>query len=61
MIEDAPVGIRAARAGAMTALGVARHEDAAPLQAEAADLIVNNLDEISVGELANGRLCRHPI
>lgn len=61
VIEDAPAGIKAARAGGMTALGVARHEDEALLRAEAADLIVTSLDEIAVEELAKGRLCRRPI
>ena len=61
VVEDAPAGIRAARAGGMTALGIARHQDAALLRAEAADLVVNSLDEIAVEELANGRLCRRPI
>jgi len=61
VVEDAPAGIKAARAGGMTALGIARHQDAALLRAEAADLVVNSLDEIAVGELANGRLCRRPI
>jgi beta-phosphoglucomutase len=58
VVEDAPAGIRAARAGRMTALGVARHLDTALLRVEAADLVVNNLDEVAVGELALGRLCR---
>ena len=61
VVEDAPAGIRAARAGRMTALGIARHDDEALLRAEAADLVVNSLDEIAVGELANGRLCCRPI
>ena len=56
--EDAPVGIEAARAGNMTALGVARHNDGASLQTAQADLVVTSLDEVSVDELADGRLCR---
>ena len=58
--EDAPAGIEAARAGHMTALGVARHSDAALLGAAGADLVVTSLDEIAVDELADGRLCRRP-
>jgi beta-phosphoglucomutase len=61
VIEDAPVGIKAARAGGMTALGVARQHDGAMLWAEGADLVVRSLDEIAIGELANGRLCRREV
>ncbi len=61
VIEDAPVGIRAARAGGMTALGVARQHDGTMLRAEGADLVVRSLDEIAIGELANGRLCRREV
>jgi beta-phosphoglucomutase len=60
VIEDAPAGIEAARAGRMTALGVARLRDAALLWAAGADLVVTNLDEIAIDELADGRLCRRP-
>ncbi|MGA9214481.1 MAG: HAD-IA family hydrolase, partial [Methylocella sp.] len=60
VVEDAPAGIEAARAGHMTALGVARHSDAALLRAAGADLVVTSLDEIAVYELAEGRLCRRP-
>jgi beta-phosphoglucomutase len=58
VVEDAPAGIEAARAGNMMALGIARHNDAALLWAAGADLVVTNLDEVVVDELANGRLCR---
>jgi HAD superfamily hydrolase (TIGR01509 family) len=54
--EDAPAGIEAARAGGMTALGVARLGDAVPLQAAGADLVVTTLDDIDVSELVHGRL-----
>jgi beta-phosphoglucomutase len=60
VVEDAPAGIEAARAGHMTTLGVARHSDAALLRAAGADLVVTGLDEIAVDELADGRLCRRP-
>jgi HAD superfamily hydrolase (TIGR01509 family) len=56
--EDAPAGIEAARAGGMTALGVARHDDAALLRTAGADLVVTSLDEVAVDELAAGRMCR---
>jgi beta-phosphoglucomutase-like phosphatase (HAD superfamily) len=56
VIEDAPAGIRAARAGQMAALGVARLGDAAGLWAAGADLVVTSLDEVSREALAAGRL-----
>jgi HAD superfamily hydrolase (TIGR01509 family) len=58
--EDAPVGVQAARAAQMTALGVARLDDAGPLRAAGADLVVTSLDEIDVEALAAGRLRRRP-
>lgn len=58
VVEDAPAGIRAARAGNMAALGVARHADAALLWAAGADLVVGCLDDVAIEELAAGRLCR---
>jgi beta-phosphoglucomutase len=60
VLEDAPAGIEAARAGRMTALGVARLRDAAVLRAAGADVVVRSLDEIAIDELADGRLCRRP-
>lgn len=60
VIEDAPAGIEAARSGSMTALGVARLGDEASLRAAGADLVVTSLDEIAIGELAEGRLGRQP-
>jgi beta-phosphoglucomutase len=56
--EDAPAGIKAARAGGMRALGVARLGDAASLWGAGADLVVAGLDEIAIDRLADGRLCR---
>ena len=58
--EDAPAGIKAARAGGMTALGVARLHDAAGLHAEGADVVVTTLDEIAIEQLVTGRLTRRP-
>jgi len=60
VVEDAPAGIEAARAGRMTALGVGRLRDAALLWAAGAHLVVTSLDEIAIDELADGRLCRRP-
>ena len=56
VIEDATAGIMAARAAGMTALGVARLNDAAPLGAAGADLVVSSLDEISLSGLRRGRI-----
>ncbi len=57
VVEDAPAGIQAAKAGGMTAIGVARHDDAAGLWAAGADLVVTSLDEVAVGKLAQGKSC----
>ena len=54
--EDAPAGIAAAKAGSMTARGVARLGDAELLRAARADLVVTSLDDVAVDELAHGRL-----
>ncbi len=56
--EDAPAGIEAARAGRMTALGVARLGDTPGLLAAGADLVVTSLDDVAMDALAGGRLCR---
>jgi len=59
--EDAPAGIEAACAGHMAGLGVARHDDAAGLQKAGATIVVTSLDEVSVDELAEGRLLRRSL
>jgi beta-phosphoglucomutase len=58
VVEDAPAGIEAARAGSMTALGIARLNDTTALLAAGADLVVTSLDQISVDDLSSGRLFR---
>ncbi|HEY0184607.1 MAG TPA: HAD family phosphatase [Rhodopila sp.] len=58
VVEDAPAGIQAARAGDMAGLGIARQNDAELLQAAGADLVVTSLDEVAVDALAEGRLGR---
>jgi beta-phosphoglucomutase-like phosphatase (HAD superfamily) len=58
VIEDAPAGIRAATAGGMAAVGVARAEDAAVLRAAGADLVVSSLDDVDVDVLTAGKLQR---
>jgi beta-phosphoglucomutase len=58
VVEDAPAGVEAARAGGMMALGVARLHDADLLQAAGADLVVTSLDDVAIDMLAGGRLSR---
>jgi beta-phosphoglucomutase-like phosphatase (HAD superfamily) len=56
VVEDAPNGIAAAKAGGMTGLGVARADDADLLAEEHADLVVTSLDQVDRDALVNGRL-----
>lgn len=56
VIEDAPAGVQAARAGNMTALGVARNSDVELLRTAGANLVVTSLDDVVVEALADGRL-----
>ncbi|SFK70398.1 HAD family hydrolase [Geodermatophilus ruber] len=58
VVEDAVSGIQAARAGRMAALAVARADDAGPLAAAGADLVVSTLDEVDLPGLAAHRLAR---
>jgi HAD superfamily hydrolase (TIGR01509 family) len=58
VVEDAPAGVEAARAGGMTALGIARLDDVALLEAAGADLVVQSLDDIALETLGHGRLRR---
>ena len=51
VVEDAASGIQAAKAGGMTALGVARVGDETALQEAGADLVVTSLDDVSVDGL----------
>ncbi|HKB47687.1 MAG TPA: HAD-IA family hydrolase, partial [Ktedonobacterales bacterium] len=51
VVEDAVVGIQAAKAGGMYAIGVARHHDADLLRAADADMVVERLDTIDVQAL----------
>ena len=60
VVEDAPAGVEAARAGGMAALGVARLDDQAGLEAACADMVVTSLDDVDLAALALGRLCRTP-
>lgn len=51
VVDDAPVGIQAAKAGGMYAIGVARHDDAALLHAAEADVVVERLDALDPAAL----------
>lgn len=56
VVEDAPAGIRAARAGGMTAIGIACLGDEVLLSEAGADLVVTSLDQVEVATLAEGTL-----
>ncbi len=56
VIEDAPAGIKAARAGGMVALGIARLGDEALLQEAGADLVLTSLDQLDVAAMIDGVL-----
>lgn len=61
VVEDAAVGVRAAKAGGLAALGIARAHDEERLAAAGADLVVDSLDLVDLDRLADGRLTtRHP-
>ncbi|MBS0558794.1 MAG: HAD-IA family hydrolase [Proteobacteria bacterium] len=60
VVEDAPAGIRAARAGGMAALGIARLHDAALLREAGADLVLTRLDGLDTSALAEGVLRARP-
>ena len=51
VVEDAPAGIEAAKAGGMLGIGVARHHDEALLRAARADIVVSSLDTVDVEAL----------
>src|SRR3954469_4740089 len=60
VVEDAPAGILAARAGGMAALGIARLGDEALLHAAGADLVVTSLDQVDTAAIAAGALRARP-
>ena len=60
VVEDAPAGIRAAKAGGMAGLGIARLGDEALLRAASADLVLTSLDELDVRALPSGVLRTRP-
>ena len=56
VVEDAPNGVQAAKAGEMAALGVARLGDEDLLAEAGADLVVTTLDDVALDALTEGRL-----
>jgi beta-phosphoglucomutase len=56
VLEDAPAGVQAARAGSMGAVGIARADDADLLAAAGADIVVTSLDQVDRDALSDGRL-----
>ena len=56
VMEDAAAGVQAAKAGHMSAIGIARRDDAELLAAAGADIVVNTLDAVDMAALAEGHL-----
>ena len=56
VMEDAPAGVQAAKAGGMAAIGIARADDAQLLADAGADVVVRDLDQVDLNALAGGRL-----
>jgi beta-phosphoglucomutase len=60
VVEDAPAGIAAARAGGMASVGIARLGDEAMLRAAEADLVVTSLDQVDTAAVPGGILRARP-
>jgi beta-phosphoglucomutase len=60
VVEDAAVGIEAAKAGGIAALGIARADDEELLTAAGADLVVTTLDDVDLDRLADRKLVTRP-
>ncbi|HZR52988.1 MAG TPA: HAD-IA family hydrolase [Streptosporangiaceae bacterium] len=56
VLEDASAGVEAAKAGGMTAIGIARAGDADLLATAGADLVVTTLDDVDTTALVGGKL-----
>jgi len=56
VVEDATSGVQAAKAGGMSAIGVARVDDQDALAAQRADLVVTSLDDVDVPSLSGHTL-----
>jgi beta-phosphoglucomutase-like phosphatase (HAD superfamily) len=55
VVEDAPAGVRAAKAGGMVAVGIARADDEQLLRDAGADLVVTSLDDVELATLTPPR------
>lgn len=60
VVEDAPAGIAAARAGGMASVGIARLGDELLLQAAGADLVVTSLDQVDTAAVPDAMLRIRP-
>jgi beta-phosphoglucomutase-like phosphatase (HAD superfamily) len=60
VVEDAPSGIAAARAGGMASIGIARLGDAPLLRAAQAGLVVTSLDQVDTAAVPEGVLRTRP-
>ncbi|HWU54972.1 MAG TPA: HAD-IA family hydrolase [Rhizomicrobium sp.] len=56
VVEDAPAGVKAAHAGGMASLGIARLHDETLLQEAGAELVVDSLDKVDIAALTHGVL-----
>lgn len=52
VVEDAPSGVQAAKAGGMLCIGIARNKDEHLLKAANADWVLTSLDQANLAELA---------
>jgi len=59
VVEDAPAGVKAANAGGMASLGIARLGDEKLLHDAGAGLVVTSLDDVDIQALAAGGLRAH--
>ena len=59
VVEDAPAGIVAARAGGMASVGIARLGDEELLRAAKADLVVTSLDQVDTDGVPQRKLRTH--
>ena len=58
VLEDAPAGVQAAKAGSMAAIGIARADDTQLLASAGADIVVTTLDDVDTATFAAGRLAK---
>jgi beta-phosphoglucomutase len=59
VIEDAAAGVQAAKAGKMSAIGIARADDADLLEEAGADIVVSSLDQVDMTALTGDRLAKN--